>query len=90
MIKGVNRQIVEVNDTGSPYFEKIFFILSANAAEKNGAELHCEMRRLLDTYDMKTPVLAGRKKRGFLRRALSLLGAAAAGAAAILLIAPFI
>lgn len=89
MIKGVNRQIVEVNDTGSPYFEKIFFILSANAAEKNGTELHCEMRRLLDTYDMKTPVFAGRKKHGIFRRALPFLGAAAAGAAAILIIYPF-
>lgn len=27
MIKGVNRQVVEVNDTGSDYFEKIMFFV---------------------------------------------------------------
>lgn len=89
MIKGVNRQIVEVNDTGSPYFDKIFFVLSVNAEAKSGTELNCEMRRLLETYDMQTPVSAGRKRRGTLRRVLTLVGAAAAGAAAILLLAPY-
>lgn len=88
MIKGVNRQIVEVNDTGSPYFEKIFFILSANATEKSGAELHGEMRRLLGSYDLKTPVLAGRQKRCRWRKALLLLGAAAGGACTALLLSP--
>ena len=27
MIKGVNRQVVEVNDTGCDYFEKIMFFV---------------------------------------------------------------
>ena len=27
MIKGINRQVVEVNDTGSDYFEKIMFFV---------------------------------------------------------------
>lgn len=87
MIKGVNRQIVEVNDTGSPYFEKIFFILSANAAEKSSGAVQGEMRKLLDTYDLKTPVrVTGRKGRA--KRALKLLGAAAAGACAAMIIPP--
>ena len=28
MVKGVNRQIVEVKDTGSDYFERIIFIVN--------------------------------------------------------------
>lgn len=87
MIKGVNRQIVEVNDTGSPYFEKIFFILSPNAAEKSSPELHGEMRRVLGGYDLQSPVFAGKRTRR-LKKLLTLLCAAAAGAGAALLITP--
>ena len=28
MIKGINRQVVEVSDTGSEYFEKIMFFVN--------------------------------------------------------------
>ena len=32
MIKGVNRQVVEVSDTGSEYFERILFIVKPEYA----------------------------------------------------------
>lgn len=32
MIKGVNRQVVEVNDTGCEYFEKIMFFVKPEYA----------------------------------------------------------
>ncbi len=32
MIKGVNRQVVEVSETGSDYFEKILFFVKAEYA----------------------------------------------------------
>ena len=32
MIKGINRQVVEVNDTGSDYFEKIMFFVKPEYA----------------------------------------------------------
>ena len=32
MIKGINRQVVEVNDTGCDYFEKIMFFIKPEYA----------------------------------------------------------
>lgn len=80
MIKGVNKQIVEVNDTGSPFFDKILFILSAAAAEKTDIEIFEHMHKLLNTYDLTSPVFSARKKRQRLKTAAAFLLTAAAGA----------
>ena len=47
MIKGVNRQIIEVSDTGSAYFERALLIVRANCADADTAMLHDEAGRLV-------------------------------------------
>ena len=33
MIKGVNRQMIEVTHTGSPYFERAFFVVRDGSSQ---------------------------------------------------------
>ena len=37
MIKGVNRQVIEVVDTGSPYFERAILIINPRSAASQSA-----------------------------------------------------
>lgn len=46
MIKGVNKQILEVTNTESPYFEKIIFFVRPEAQNKNPDTLQKEARKL--------------------------------------------
>jgi hypothetical protein len=85
MIKGVNRQVVEVCQTDSVYFERILFFVKpeyyglgeAKLKEKANACMH-------DT--VKPPQT---KKQGFVRKGL-LMGLSAAGGAAATAIAALI
>ena len=47
MIKGVNRQVIEVTDTGNCYFERALLIVRASCTECDTAQLHEEARRLV-------------------------------------------
>ena len=40
MIKGVNRQMIEVTHTGSPYFERAFLVVRGGAAPSDEEKLH--------------------------------------------------
>ncbi len=39
MIKGVNRQMIEVTHTGSPYFERAFLVVRAGSSQPSDAQL---------------------------------------------------
>lgn len=60
MIKGVNRQIIEVHDTGCRYFERALFFVSAEYSEMQKKALQAEAERVVKTY--MPPVC--RKKEG--------------------------
>lgn len=49
MLRGVNRRIIEISDTGSEYFEKALFFVKADA-EMDDRSLEKEAGRIICTY----------------------------------------
>lgn len=47
MIKGVNRQIIEVTDTGNTYFERAWLVVRPSCCDDDGDMLREEANRLL-------------------------------------------
>ena len=47
MIKGVSRQILEVTNTGNPYFERAFFVVKPSFADHPADHLKREAWRVL-------------------------------------------
>lgn len=47
MLKGVNRQMIEISEISSPYFERALLVLRADCADENTARLQEEARRVL-------------------------------------------
>ncbi len=53
MIKGVNRQMIEVTHTGSPYFERAFLVVRSGGEPAGGDSLHRLAEKVVqqaDTY----------------------------------------
>ena len=46
MIKGINKQILEVTNTESPYFEKIIFFVRPSSASASEKELKDEAQKI--------------------------------------------
>lgn len=86
MIKGVNRQIIEVSDTGSAYFERALLIVRANCADADTAMLHDEAGRAGAVGGSLRRVAAQPPPR-FWRTLWAGLGGGAAGAVAGALLA---
>ena len=63
MIKGINKRIIEVNDTGSEYFEKVLFIVKDNNADLRS--LKNEADRVVNAYFPKNDFVF---KEGYLRK----------------------
>ncbi len=82
MIKGVNRQMIEVTHTGSPYFERAFLVVRPQAGEPSPDTLECIARRVVQQADSYAG-LRRQRQRLHLRRAL-LCGIGAVGGAAIM------
>ncbi len=49
MIKGVNRQILEVTSPESPYFEKIIFFVRPEGAPRDEKQLYAEAEKFSKT-----------------------------------------
>lgn len=81
MIKGVNRQIIEVTDTGNCYFERALLVVRPNCADLESDRLHEEARRLVAAAGGYAGLR--RNKRRSSRRTAFI--AAACGAAGLLL-----
>ncbi|MCI8497319.1 MAG: hypothetical protein HFE85_03580 [Clostridiales bacterium] len=76
MLRGVNRQIIEVNETDSRYFEKAILFVRPGCDEKEG-NLQKQARQLIDNLG----VPAGNVSRASLvLQGARLISAAAAGA----------
>ncbi len=50
MIKGINRQMIEILDTGNPYFEKAFLVVQTGM-DANSDVLHREALDVLASTD---------------------------------------
>ena len=66
MIKGVNRQMIEVTHTGSPYFERAFLVVRGNAPADQD-KLHCMAQKVVEQADSYTG-LKRRRWRSALRQ----------------------
>lgn len=49
MIKGVNKQILEVTNTDSPYFERIIYFVRPESQSLGEQKLHSEAVKLANT-----------------------------------------
>lgn len=49
MLRGVNRRIIEVNDTGSDYFEKVIFFVKGNTGITPDT-LEKEAQKVMEAY----------------------------------------
>ncbi len=47
MIKGINRQIIEVTDTGNTYFERALLVVRPSCVDCREEQLQQEARRML-------------------------------------------
>ncbi len=76
MIKGINRQVVEVRETGSDYFEKILFFVKPEYSSVSEGKIR-ERAGLIAGKGVRPPVT--RKKRDTLIQAGKFIFCAIAG-----------
>ncbi len=70
MLRGVSKQIVEINDTGNKYFDRAVLYVSHEFIGSPDEKLHAEAQRLVAAME-RPPMSASReKKRLLLGRAL--------------------
>ena len=89
MIKGINRQIIEVLDTGNPFFERALLVVRAGVEDDQSSRLHEEAQQLLRSADGYTGLRLSRRHRRrrmvFVGGGCGLLGVVAGVAAMFLL-----
>lgn len=73
MIKGINRQIIEVIDTGNMYFERALLVVRPGFSDVNEGRLHEEAQRMVRGADGYAGLKWNRRRR---RRQLLLQGGA--------------
>jgi len=74
MLRGVNKQIVEVKQTNSPYFEKIYFIIKPEYSRHDYECLGSEASRLVEEIDF-TDAKSSKKRRWLAAAAGAAIGA---------------
>ena len=79
MIKGVNRQIIEVMDTGNPYFERAMLVVRTGYTDTEAGRLREEAQKLLRRAGGYTGLKRQRRQRT-IRATLFGLGAGSIGA----------
>jgi len=85
MIKGVNRQVLEVHETGTKYFEKALFFVRPEYSTLSEKRLN-EKALLALSGNAKVPVTKRAKVKNIILRIIYLLFAAIAGAGVTLLL----
>lgn len=86
MIKGVNRKVVEVNETGSEYFEKIIFFVRPEYACVSEGKIRERAGLIANSGSVPPPT---RQSRRMLGKILLCCLCAAAGAVAAAIICSF-
>lgn len=62
MVKGINRQVIEINDTGSVYYEKAWFMVKPAYAQMQQNLLEKEAKSILAGLDVPSSM---KPKRNF-------------------------
>lgn len=78
MIKGINRQIIEITETGNHYYERALLVIKPEYIDADRALLEKEAKKILKELDAPAAI---KKKNRVLYWALRLGAAAAFGAA---------
>lgn len=82
MIKGVNRQVIEITETGSEYFEKMLLVVKPQYSSMNVKKLKKKAGSVAFGVSQTPPPPPSKRKRpSFLASAAKLSAAAGAGAA---------
>ena len=85
MTKGVNRQVLEIHDTGSDYFEKALFFIKPEFSTLGENKLASQAREIIKNGQTIPKTRALRRKNGILLAA-KLTAAAGVGAALTMII----
>ncbi len=85
MIKGVNRQMIEILDTGSPYFERALLVVQAGIDTADSGALQKAAREMLQNADSCSHLKRGRR-RALFERATLIFFSVCAGAVITLLL----
>ena len=90
MVKGVNKTVIEVNDTGSKMFEKVVFFVSPKYGNLKAARLNQAVREFSFNIENQVTKSKSLRKRVRLKRWVKIslwsLGGAFATAIALLII----
>lgn len=90
MVKGVNKTVIEINDTGSQMFERVVLFVSPQYGNISTKRLNCEARSLIRKFDSDystTPSVRERfKQRRRLRTVLCVAASLILGITILLLI----
>lgn len=78
MIKGINRQVVEINEPDGEYFEKILFFVKPEYAQVSDGSLKERAARIVSGVGAPPPA---KKRKNKIFAALRLAAAALSGAA---------
>ena len=78
MIKGINRQIIEVNDTGNPYYEKAFLVVKPEYKETQEEIFLKHAKKMLSQFSAPSVISKKRSIAGKIAKitAPALLGSA--------------
>lgn len=79
-MKGVSRQVIEVKETGSEYFEKMFLVVKPEYSSLSRKKLK---RKAVSAAASLSFVPPAKAKRGFPYKAVAGFGAAAGAGAAL-------
>lgn len=82
MLKGVNRQVVEISHPESAYFEKVLFFVKPEFSSVSEKRLRGKADEIIKDAVSPPDQKSGNDKKGRLKRLLSLLAAALTGAVA--------
>lgn len=85
MIKGINRQMIEVTHTGSPYFERAFLVVRAGSSQPNEEMLQRMAQKVVQQADTYAG-LRRQRVRLWTRRAVCGAVCAASGAGLLWLV----
>ena len=85
MIKGINRQMIEVTHTGSPYFERAFLVVRAGSSQPSEEMLQRMAQKVVQQADSYAG-LRRQRVRLWTRRAVWGITCAASGAGVLWLL----
>lgn len=73
MIRGINRQMIEVTHTGSPYFERAFLVVRADCSQPAEEALQRMAEKVVEQADTYAGLRRQRRRLRWRRGAVTLL-----------------